>query len=74
MEHSFGPLYHAFTRYDMVCKHCGGFHNLNHKKGCGVTFGNDATRAFSNNFGVGIDNILNIGKSWCTIVMCFATI
>jgi hypothetical protein len=39
-----------------------------------VTYGSDATRAFSNNFGVGIDDILNNGKSWCSIDLCFATI
>jgi hypothetical protein len=58
----------------MVCEHRGVFHNVIDQKSCGVTFGNDATKVFSNNIGVGIDNILNIGTSWCTIDLCFTTI
>jgi hypothetical protein len=58
----------------MVCEHRGGFHKVNDQKGCGVTFGNDTTKAFSNNFGVGIDNILNIGKCWCTTYLYSATL
>lgn len=58
----------------MVCEQRGGFHNVNDPKVCGVTFVDDATREFSNNFGVEIDDVLNIGKSWCTIDLYFATI
>ena len=41
------------------------------KKAYGVIYGSVATRAFSNNFGVGIDDILHTGKSWCTIDLYF---
>jgi hypothetical protein len=34
------------AQHDVVCEDHGGFHNVNDKKGCGVTFSNDTTKAF----------------------------